>query len=100
MPSVNYDALSTSYARHRRPDPRIAAQIVAALGDARRILNVGAGTGSYEPQGRKLVALDASYQMLARRGQRDGGAAALPQPSSERPRGSHARPWFRSDPPR
>ncbi len=78
MPTVNYDALSTSYARHRRPDPRIAAQIVAALGDARRILNVGAGTGSYEPQGRKLVALDASYQMLARRGQRDGGAAAAP----------------------
>jgi hypothetical protein len=53
------------YTRHRRPDPRIAAQIQAALGDAHRILDVGAGSGSYEPSGRDVVAIDPSDVMLS-----------------------------------
>ena len=41
--------LGRGYAAMRRPDPRIAARIDAALGDAVTVVNVGAGTGSYEP---------------------------------------------------
>jgi hypothetical protein len=47
-----YDTIGVDYARLRRPDPRIAAAIDTALGDARTILNVGAGAGSYEPASR------------------------------------------------
>jgi hypothetical protein len=44
-----YDTIGATYKVTRRPKPRIAAQVWAALGDARTVLNVGAGTGSYEP---------------------------------------------------
>ena len=67
-----YDAIGTGYAAHRRADPRIATAIEAALGDARRVLNVGAGAGSYEPADRAVVALEPSEMMLA---QRSPGAA-------------------------
>ena len=62
-----YDDIGRGYAGARIPDPRIAAQIHAGLGDARTILNVGAGTGSYEPHDRQVVALDPSFVMLAQR---------------------------------
>jgi len=55
------------YARHRRPDPRIAARIQAALGDARTVLNVGAGAGSYEPRDRWVLAVEPSATMRAQR---------------------------------
>ena len=45
---ADYGTIGTGYARIRQPDPRIAAQFHAALGDARTVLNVGAGAGSYE----------------------------------------------------
>jgi hypothetical protein len=45
-----YDPIGKGYAAYRRPDPRIAVAIMKALGDARSIMNIGAGTGSYEPQ--------------------------------------------------
>ena len=45
-----YDSLGSSYVRTRREDRRIAARILAALGDARTVVNVGAGAGSYEPR--------------------------------------------------
>jgi SAM-dependent methyltransferase len=48
MGEALYDELGTGYAEVRRPDPRIAAQIAEALGDARSVVNVGAGSGSYE----------------------------------------------------
>ena len=51
----------------RKPDPRIAARIEAALGDARTVLNVGAGAGSYEPRGREVTALDPSAEMIRQR---------------------------------
>ena len=47
--SQRYDDIGRSYARHRRPDPRITRQINAALGEADRIVDVGAGAGFYEP---------------------------------------------------
>ncbi len=56
-----------TYARHRRADPRIAARIHAALGDARTVLNVGAGTGSYEPADRWVLAVEPSATMRAQR---------------------------------
>ena len=56
----------------RRPDPRIGAQIRTALGDARRVVNVGAGAGSYEPDDRDVVAVEPSAVMQA---QRPPGAA-------------------------
>ncbi len=62
-----YDTIGRGYAQQRRPDPRIAAQLLAALGDARQVLNVGAGTGSYEPSDRLVVAVEPSSVMLAQR---------------------------------
>lgn len=64
----------------RRPDPRIAAQIDAALGEARTVLNVGAGTGSYEPEGREVTAVEPSAEMI---GQRPPGSAPAVQASAE-----------------
>ena len=62
-----YDSISSTYADHRREDPRIAGPIHAALGDAGRVVNVGAGTGNYEPADRDVVAVEPSAAMLAQR---------------------------------
>lgn len=62
-----YDRRAPGYSRMRRPDPRIASTIAAALGGARRVLNVGAGTGSYEPVGREVIAVEPSEGMIAAR---------------------------------
>lgn len=75
-----YDTIGLDYANLRRPDPRIAAVIDKMLGDARRVLNVGAGTGNYEPGGREVVALEPSAEMIA---QRPAGAAPVVQGSAE-----------------
>jgi len=64
----------------RQPDPRIAAQIEAALGSARTVLNVGAGTGSYEPGGREVTAVEPSAEMI---GQRPPESAPVVQASAE-----------------
>ncbi|MFF4255611.1 class I SAM-dependent methyltransferase [Streptomyces sp. NPDC001663] len=61
-----YDTLGTTYGRSRQPDPRIAAQIHAALGNATDVINVGAGTGSYEP-GQTVLAVEPSQVMIAQR---------------------------------
>ena len=62
-----YDTLGIGYARTRREDPRLASRIHAALGDARTVVNVGAGTGSYEPRDRAVVAVEPSDVMIAQR---------------------------------
>jgi hypothetical protein len=64
---VDYERHGRTYARHRRADPRIAARIEAALGDARTVLNVGAGAGSYEPRDRWVLAVEPSATMRAQR---------------------------------
>lgn len=69
-----YDRLGVTYTRHRRPDPRIAAQVAAALGGAARVVNVGAGAGSYEPADRRVVAVEPSTVMIR---QRPAGAAPV-----------------------
>jgi SAM-dependent methyltransferase len=70
--SPRYDTIGRNYTAHRRADPRWEAVVLAQLGDAERILNVGAGTGSYEPTGRTVVAVEPSTVMLS---QRSGGSA-------------------------
>lgn len=67
MAPALYDRIGTTYSEHRRPDPRIAARIRAALGPARTVLNVGAGTGSYEPRDRSVVAVEPSAEMIRQR---------------------------------
>jgi SAM-dependent methyltransferase len=69
---VDYDQHGAGYSAGRRTDPRIAARIQAALGDARTVVNVGAGTGSYEPDDRWVLAVEPSATMRA---QRPPGAA-------------------------
>lgn len=65
---ARYDAIGATYARTRREDPRIAARLAAALGDARTVVNVGAGAGSYEPPDRYVLAIEPSAIMIAQRG--------------------------------
>jgi SAM-dependent methyltransferase len=69
-----YDSIGKRYSAVRREDPRIAARIRLALGDARTVVNVGAGTGSYEPRDLELIAVEPSEVMIA---QRPEGAAPV-----------------------
>jgi SAM-dependent methyltransferase len=62
-----YDTIGATYTMTRRTEPRIAARIWAALGDARTVLNVGAGTGSYEPPDRHVLAVEPSELMRSQR---------------------------------
>lgn len=64
---VNYDQTGAGYSKLRQPDPRIAAQVHRALGDARTVVNVGAGAGSYEPTDRYVVAVEPFAAMRAQR---------------------------------
>lgn len=70
-----YDRIGAQYRHARHEDPRIAARIWAALGDAPSVVNVGAGSGSYEPRDRLVVAVEPSAVMLSQRP--DGAAAAV-----------------------
>lgn len=67
-----YDRIGGQYRRGRQEDPRIAAAVWAALSDASPVVNVGAGSGSYEPRDRPVVAVEPSAVMVA---QRQAGAA-------------------------
>lgn len=82
-----YDDIGRSYARTRREDVRIAAEIFAGLWPGRSLLNVGAGTGNYEPPDRFVMAVEPSLEMLRQRHGRShcvvrGVAEALPFPDS------------------
>lgn len=59
----------------------MAEPIWQALGDARTVVNVGAGTGSYEPPDREVTAVEPSEVMIA---QRAPGAAPATQSAAER----------------
>lgn len=76
-----YDAIGRGYAGTRRADPRVARRLHDGLGDATRVVNVGAGTGSYEPDDRWVVAVEPSTTMLA---QRPEGSAPAVQAVAER----------------
>jgi SAM-dependent methyltransferase len=76
---VIYDAIGRSYTNTRRPDPRIGALISTALADARSVINVGAGAGSYEPP-QTVLAVEPSPVMIS---QRPAGAAPVAQARAE-----------------
>ena len=78
--SASYDTIGLNYAELRKPDPRIARFINEALGSARTVLNVGAGTGSYEPTDREVTAVEPSREMIR---QRKPGAARAIEASAE-----------------
>ena len=84
MPSTQlYDTIGATYTVTRHTEPRIAAQIWAALGDARTVLNLGAGTGSYEPADRYVLAVEPSALMRSQR--RPGAAPCLAGPAERLP---------------
>ena len=62
-----YDKIGTGYSLTRKPDPRISQRINAALGNCRSIINVGAGSGSYEPPGKGVIAIEPSATMIDQR---------------------------------
>ncbi|HEX2594213.1 MAG TPA: class I SAM-dependent methyltransferase [Rhizomicrobium sp.] len=64
---ANYGAIGKGYAHYRQPEPFIARFILDALGEARTVLNVGAGAGSYEPTDRDVTAVEPSAAMRAQR---------------------------------
>ncbi|MCB1057909.1 MAG: class I SAM-dependent methyltransferase [Acidobacteria bacterium] len=69
-----YESIGHGYGAVRRPDPRIGAVIDGALGSAERVVNVGAGSGSYEPEHRRVVAVEPAWTMVR---QRSAGAAPV-----------------------
>ena len=79
MPA-NYDAIGRTYSTQRKSDPRLAARIEALIGSDTTVLNVGAGTGSYEPVRSGVVAIEPSQVMI---GQRDRSAAPAVQGVAE-----------------
>lgn len=72
---MKYDRIGAGYVQQRRPDPRLAAMIWDALGDADSVLNVGAGAGSYEPHDRRVVAAEPAIGMIRQRA--EGAAPAV-----------------------
>jgi ubiquinone/menaquinone biosynthesis C-methylase UbiE len=64
---AKYDIIGNTYAQLRKPEPRIARIIESALGPAQTVLNVGAGTGSYEPADRSVIAVEPSREMIEKR---------------------------------
>lgn len=80
MPGPLYDSIGGGYSSSRAADPRLAAALHVALGDAASVLNVGAGTGAYEPSNREVVAVEPSAVMIA---QRPPNAAPVIQAAAE-----------------
>jgi SAM-dependent methyltransferase len=77
---AKFDRIGVDYANLRRPDPRIATVIHQPLGEARSVLNVGAGAGNYEPEDRDLIALEPSATMIR---QRPASSASVVQGRAE-----------------
>ena len=75
-----YDTIGVNYSDLRKPDARIAALIERAIGSAKTVLNVGAGTGSYEPDNREVTAIEPSLEMIR---QRSASAAPVIQGYAE-----------------
>lgn len=80
MSRATYDQIGVRYAPVRQPEPSFEAAVVRALGNIRTVLNVGAGTGSYEPVDRAVTAVEPSAEMIR---QRPHGAAPVIQAHAE-----------------
>ena len=77
---TSYDTIGVNYSDLRKSDARIETVISNALGSAETVLNVGAGTGSYEPAGRSVTAVEPSAEMIRQRAET---AAPVIQGSAE-----------------
>ena len=75
-----YDEIGRGYIQTRSADPRIAAAIASQIGSSRKLLNIGAGAGSYEPEGRSVLAVEPSMAMIS---QRPANAAPVIQARAE-----------------
>ncbi|MCX6127399.1 MAG: methyltransferase domain-containing protein [Proteobacteria bacterium] len=64
---ARYDSIGHGYSSRRREDPILSKKIVNALGNARTVINVGAGTGSYEPSDRVVIPVEPSEVMIRQR---------------------------------
>ncbi|MDP6707820.1 MAG: class I SAM-dependent methyltransferase [Alphaproteobacteria bacterium] len=64
---ASYDTIGVNYSDLRKPDARIEMAISRALGSAETVLNVGAGTGSYEPADKSVTAVEPSIEMIRQR---------------------------------
>jgi SAM-dependent methyltransferase len=80
-PLAKYDDIGQTYSASRKEDPHLASMIRATLSDARSVLNVGAGTGAYEPRDLDVLAVEPSEKMIA---QRPAGSAPVARASAER----------------
>ncbi len=79
--SALYDTIGTTYAQYRVPDERIARQVASALRDSASVVNVGSGTGAYEPRATGVLGVEPSRVMLS---QRESGTAPVLQGVAER----------------
>ncbi len=84
---AKYDKIGVNYAKKRKSDPKVAAQIFKRLEGAERIINIGAGSGSYEPDHVNLVAVEPSIEMINQRNPNahpviQGSAESLPFPDN------------------
>ncbi|HYS46851.1 MAG TPA: class I SAM-dependent methyltransferase [Rhizomicrobium sp.] len=86
--AAKYDSIGINYAELRNPEPRIEAVIRQALGQAKTVLNVGAGTGSYEPADRQVTAVEPSLEMIRKR--RPSAARAIQASADDLPFGDGA----------
>ena len=77
---ATYDQIGRGYSSFRSTDPAIASAISSALGAAGTVINVGAGTGSYESCARACIAVEPSFTMIA---QRPTGSAPIIQGTAE-----------------
>ncbi|WP_431279103.1 class I SAM-dependent methyltransferase [Leifsonia poae] len=64
---ADYGSIGAGYSKYRQPEPAFAEAIDAALGDVATLLNVGAGSGSYEPIGLDVTPVEPSAAMRAQR---------------------------------
>ena len=80
MATQAYDSIGPGYAKYRRPDPRVANALRGAIGDVETLINVGAGTGSYEPDDLTVVAVEPSLEMCS---QRPSGKAEVIRATAE-----------------
>lgn len=78
---ADYGVIGVEYTSYRRPEPAFVAAITSALGDARTLVNIGAGAGSYEPSALDVTAVEPSAAMRA---QRPIGAAPVIDAVAER----------------